>query len=1067
MPPDDQGDPPKAAGTTGNKPPAKKAAAKKPASAKGAKGTGASANKPAAAKVARGGKQAKAATKPAPKAAEEAEAAAAAEAAGKTPKPKQGKNAKKAGPGFGAVLAGAARRLASLLKRWASATAAGSGRLAHWLAVRSRHWWLLSRVHGKRLALQAAQQTEAGLLASLAVAQPWLEGEYQRLPPLRVLQLSQVPLRQLQGIDAERAATPRGLPRSLALKLARLLWVALVLASIYLGYALYWSFGWYRDPVWRGRVLRTGFAGGGAGLMVLASVYMYLEPTNPDVAGLEEVRLETPLQVYTRDQVKIGQFGERIRLPVSFEQIPEGMVLATLAAEDDGFYSHAGVDFFALIRASLQLALNMGRIQSGGGTITMQVARNYLLTRRQTFYRKFREILLALQIERELSKERILELYLNGVFFGNRAYGVGAASEVYFKKPLQELDVHQYAMLAALPKAPSRLNPFVRPAEVRARRNWVLRRMRLLDWIDTDERLQTALRTGLDVSRGSTAQGLEAEYGAENARIQVVHRYGSRMYKEGYHLYTTLDSRLQTAAVEALRRGLEEYDRRHGWRKPENRAEALDPQLTEAIRRGDLRDFRHYYRYEEDGSPLPPPESARRVVEALKGQPVFSWAQPVYVLDVIPQAALVVDNSAQLYRVPFTEELRRWALPRITLDEFGPVATGMQDLLAPGDLVYISPQGGPDGGGGGGAGEEGQVLQAQLTQIPEVEGAMVILDANTGAIRAMVGGYSFRRSQFNRVTQAKKQIGSVVKPFLYAVALERFATPATIVEDAPLVVADDLLEGEWRPRNDSGRFYGPTRLREALVQSRNLVTVRLGRQLDIRQVRADLARVFGFGDKDLASDLSLALGNATLTPLEVAEGFAILANGGWRVGSHLVDRVQEEGGRVVLRHRPRRAGLTRNLNKVEAWQGLNGRAVPAITAASASEQALDPRITYQITDVLAEAVQRGTGQLLSVLPRSDFVGKTGTTNDAQSTWFASYNDDLVGVVWVGHDQPQPLGKDEYGGRHRPAAVEEVSRAGRRGSGAGARRGPPARPGLGAHRPADRRGRPGRAVRLHL
>ena len=761
-----------------------------------------------------------------------------------------------------------------------------------------------------------------------------------------------------------------------------------------------------RTKKWAWVGARLGAMGGCGAVMVIALGYLYLEPTNPTTEQLFDVELQVPLKVYTQDGLEIGQFGERLSQPVEFDQIPQVMVDAVLSAEDDGFFSHSGVDYFALLRATVQLAVNRGRIRSGGGTITMQVARNYLLTREQTFVRKFREISLALQIEEDVDKETILALYLNGVFFGNRAYGISAAAEVYFDKPMSALTVEESALLAALPKAPSRLNPLRNPAAALVRRNWVLRRMHGLGWIEEEE-YQRALRTQLGVRRHRDSLGLEANYAAEQARLEAVQMFGRRIYRGGYRLYTTVDSQLQAALLQAVRYGLDSYDRRHGWRTPENRREWLNDGLAQRIIRGELEAFSEYFRYEEDGTPIPPSPQAARIVEGLRDYPDYGWAVPAFILDVSLRRALAVDAQARLHVLTFTEDLR-WAQPRLDLDRLGVAPSAMVDLVTTGDLVYLKVD--ED------IAQGSNVLEnSTLVQLPEVESASVAMDVDSGAIQALVGGYSFARSQFNRVYQAKQQIGSVIKPLIYSAALDDFVTPASVVDDAPVVLQDTLLEGEWRPRNASGRFFGSTRVREALIQSRNLVTVRLLRQLGVDKAVRYLESVFGLPSRDLARDLTLGLGNASVTPLQVASAFSTLANGGYRIKPYIIDRIEDADGKVVWRYSPMLAGSDRAVRRVLGQTGLDDKPVPIKGSSEPAQQVMDPRIAYQISSMLSEAMVRGTAARAVETGRDDFAGKTGTTNDAMGTWFAAYNSDITHVTWVGHDTPQALGAHEYGG----------------------------------------------------
>ena len=719
------------------------------------------------------------------------------------------------------------------------------------------------------------------------------------------------------------------------------------------------------------KLMQYGALIASAALWWLAGLYLYLSPNLPEESALRNITLQTPMQVRSRDGALIGQFGEQKRKPLRFEQIPRSFVDALLAAEDDGFFEHGGIEPLSLARAVSELLLT-GKKGSGGSTITMQVARNYFLTLDQTFLRKFTEILLALQIESRLNKEEIFELYVNRVFLGHRAYGFEAAAETYYGKPLAELSLAQHAMLAGVPKAPSRNNPLSNPDKGKIRRDWILGRMASLGMITPGES-QIAQSTPVTASFHGQVVEVDADYVAEMVRQEMVDRFGNGAYNDGYVVYTTVDARLQQAARNALLNGLRTYDWRHGWRGPERR---LAPREGEA-----------------------PEVTLSRWQEALRAMPVIAELEPGIVTQVSDDDALVITKSGDLISLAWEGDLakvRRYRSVNLTA---APERTPAE-LLSPGDMIRVRET------------TEGW----RLSQVPEAQSALVSLDPKHGAIRALVGGMGFELSKFNRVTQARRQPGSNFKPFLYASALSTGITPSTVINDAP-VVLDNLSEAEiWRPENDSGKFYGPTRLREALAFSRNLVSIRVlqrvGVQRFIRYVEA-----LGFNTEGMQANLTLALGTHTFTPLEIATGYAILANEGFKVEPWLIERIENAKGEIIFAADPLVAcsecsTAEGNSTEVLRMEDILGTDVPAVRAA---ERVMDPRIAFIVSSFLREAIQRGTGRRARALERSDIAGKTGTTNGPRDAWFSGFNPDLITTAWVGFDDYQPLGRREFGG----------------------------------------------------
>lgn len=727
-----------------------------------------------------------------------------------------------------------------------------------------------------------------------------------------------------------------------------------------------------------------------AGLILLAflATFYYLKPTLPDVAQLRDVRLQVPLRVYSRDGRLLGQIGEQRRVPVTWEQIPAVVVQAVLAAEDDRFFEHPGVDWQGVMRALVVAATTM-EVSQGGSTLTQQLVRTTLITNEKELRRKLREIFLSLQLENELTKQEIFTLFVNTQFLGQRSYGFAAAAETYFGKSLAEINASEAALLAGILKAPSRLNPAASVEEAAARRSYVLRRMHYLDYLD-DAAYQAALEVPLSRDLHGPRVEIDAPYVAELARLALFTEYGEGLYTDGFRVVTTIDSRLQRAADVALRSAVLEYDRRHGYRGRSARV-AL-----------------------QDGA-----DDTALGIE-LERYPVVGGLQPAAVVGVGGDEATVLARNRKRYRLPM--EGMRWARLAQGPEGMGAAPKTPGDVVATGDVVYVLPATGGE---------------ALLAQLPEVQGAFVALDPHDGAIVALSGGFDFRASKYNRAIQARRQPGSSFKPFIYSAALEAGFTPASVVLDAPVVyetpAAEDgsVEEEDWRPVNDSRRFYGPTRLRDALARSRNLVTIRLMRQLGIGYTR-DYVQRFGFPASHIPADLTTALGTAQLTPLEMAAGFAVFANGGSRVAPYLVERVLAADGTILKQAEPRMAcadcatpgdpapAVLRVSMDATGASSVRASDVGGTPPAPAEEQlaarAISEANAFILTDLMSDVISRGTGQRARALGRADLAGKTGTTNDGRDAWFSGFNADLVATAWVGFDQERPLGRGEEGSR---------------------------------------------------
>ena len=758
-------------------------------------------------------------------------------------------------------------------------------------------------------------------------------------------------------------------------------------------------------------------AGGAAG----AAAWYFLSPGLPSVESMQDVPLQVPLRIYSRDGSLIAQLGEFRRIPVRYADIPEVLIQAVLAAEDDRFFEHPGFDYQGLVRAGTKLMLTGQRTQ-GGSTITQQLARAYFLTPERTFVRKAKELLLALQIEHAFSKEDILALYLNKIFLGQRAYGIAAAAEVYFGKGLNQLTLAEAAMLAGIPKAPSLLNPVSDPERAGERRAYVLRRMFELDFID-EPAYQAALASPVESKLHGPTVELDAPYIAEMVRAEMVTRFGDEVTSEGYRVVTTIDSRLQRNADRALRTTLLEYDRRHGFRG------SLDRNVLERIDTTIARDV-----------------ALQRLLDAYPTHP-----------DLFPAVVtkLGSDNSTAFYVHDVGNTTVAWPNVRwrsfVDDDTVGPAPKSPADLLAVGDVVYLLRT----------------VNRGwQLAQLPSVQGALVALDPMDGATVALSGGYDFFASKFNRAVQAKRQPGSSFKPFVYSAALEHGFTPATIINDAPIVFENSGVGQEaWRPENNTGRFYGPTRFREGLVESLNLVSIRVLLRTGVGRAIRHI-KPFGLPDSVMPPNPTMVLGSGAAAPREMAGGFAAFANGGHRVDPYLIERIEDARGKPIF-VAPRRLVCAAC---AERWQGdgpsparpVSARSPEPVTGAddnlpglptgrpgqelplytdaaemirhaegwrpgiaetpeflAGDDQApriITPENCYLMYDMMRDVIRRGTGRRALALGRGDLAGKTGTSNDRRDAWFSGFNQNIVATAWVGFDQERTLGSREEGSR---------------------------------------------------
>lgn len=789
------------------------------------------------------------------------------------------------------------------------------------------------------------------------------------------------------------------------------------------------------------------------GALSVFGLYLYLKPRLPDIEALKDVRLQVPLRIYARGGELIAEFGEMKRNPLKYEEFPPRLINAVLAAEDDRFFEHPGVDYQGILRAALELITSGGEVRSGGSTITMQVARNFFLSREKTFMRKFNEIFLSFKIEEELSKEDILALYLNKIFLGNRSYGFGAAAQVYYGKPLGQLSLAQTATLAGLPKAPSRYNPIVNPERAIQRRGYVLERMHKLGFINDDE-FSLAMQEADDASVHGQAIDVEAPYVAEMVRSEMLSRFGNDIYSAGFEVYTTIDKHLQETANSALRNALLEYDRRHGYRGH-----------IQFVDLGKTVDADPITRWSESLSEID-------AVGNLEPAIVFEIDTDANAAQDIQPAAYAYTKSGRIAYLPWDHI--DWARRYVDDNHVGPELKSINDILKVGDVIYVTAE------------ENGC---SWLAEVPTVTGALVSLNPQDGSLNALIGGFDYFQSKFNRATQAERQPGSSFKPFIYSGAINKGFTAASIINDAPVVFDAPGLEDTWRPENYSGKVYGETRLREALVKSRNLVSIRLLRDIGIGYA-VRYARRFGLENAKLPRDLSLALGSGTLTPIELATGYSVFANGGYRISPNFISYIAGPDGTVIYVNNPphvcadcvQEAETGKDLmeaendNPGEAGLGAPPETAESTTPAPGTEQAaaqpspqeqaaqtapavpvqqdtlqaflvaddkqvtiednirrevqfnegpvqlnpapriISPQNAFLMNSMMRDVIKRGTGMRARELGRNDLAGKTGTTNDQHDAWFSGFNSDIVTICWVGFNNPKPLGSHETGAR---------------------------------------------------
>lgn len=703
-------------------------------------------------------------------------------------------------------------------------------------------------------------------------------------------------------------------------------------------------------------------------------MYLYIAPSLPEMSSLKKAPLLKPIQIYTADNQLIGEYGGKLSVPVDYKQIPPHFIHAFLAAEDSSFFEHSGISFKGLGRA-LSESVTGSDVQTGGSTITMQVAKNYYLSPERTLKRKLTEIFLARKIEQNLSKPEILTLYVNKIFLGKNAYGIAAAAKIYYNKNLNDLSIAQMAMIAGLPKAPSKYNPVVNPERSLERRNWILGRMLQLGYINQTE-YQKAVAEPLNLNMPDRGVTNRFPYLGEMVRAEIVDRFGAQAVDSGLKIYTTVNSKRQEYAEESVQSGLEDYDRRHGWRG----AEAHGQPLSKFV--------------------------------------AYANTFPAKVIKVGQTTFEAEFADGKTVTVPWSG--MAWARPYHNANSVGAAPSRASQIVKVDDIIRLRPN--------------DSKTSWSLVQIPRVQGQLIALNPNNGAIEAVVGGYNYYQSTFNRATQGWRQPGSTIKPFIYALALERGMTPYTMVDDSPITI------GKWSPKNSDGRYLGEIPLRRALYLSRNTVSVRLLQSVGVERAR-QLFMDFGLQENRIPRNFTIALGTPQVLPIQMATGYATFANGGYRVEPYFIDHIEDAYGKVIYRANPEYACIsciqqdqdpTQN-NAAQASTTPDDEAFrehltsPAKTKvamqkadASKSDYRQAQRIiksssAYDMANILHDVIELGTGRAALRIGRNDLGGKTGTTNDAKDAWFAGFNGKLVTITWVGFDQPSTLGRKEYGG----------------------------------------------------
>ena len=713
-------------------------------------------------------------------------------------------------------------------------------------------------------------------------------------------------------------------------------------------------------------------------LAAVLIISLYILPRLPDIEALKDIKMQVPLRIYSADMSLIAEYGEKRRTPIKIEELPDKLIKAFLASEDDRFYIHPGVDWQGLARATYSL-IKTGTKKQGGSTITMQVARNFFLSHEKTYLRKLNEIFLAFKIERELNKKEILELYVNKIYLGQRAYGVEAAAQVYYGTDVNSLNLAQIATIAGLPKAPSKSNPVTSPDRSLTRRNYVLQRMLELSYISEQE-FEKAKNSPISATLHAPVPEIEAHYLAEMVRNNLIQKYGEDAYTNGLIVTTTIRNKNQKAANKALRDALLAYDKRHGYRGPEQFIDDIESKSEEDI------------------------------IDILETFPILSNLYPGVIQNVNEKS--VIAHVLNIGEIEIHWEGLKWARKYISENRRGPKLKRADELLRSGDIVRLLKT---------------ENNEWMLSQIPDVEGGLISISPNDGSVLALVGGFNYFKNKFNHVTQAKRQAGSGFKPFIYSAALEDGKTSATIINDAPVVFEDPGIEDEWRPENYSRKSHGPTRLREALIHSRNLVSIRLLHSIGIPFALNHIEK-FGFDIERLPKNLSLALGSAEISPWELVRGYSVFANGGFLVEPYFINETKTYEDQIIFRANPlvvcnQCIGIQKQKSLTEEIDAPDEKDESALSYkndsflnAIYSPRVVDARNIWIMNSITRDVIKHGTGRRALELQRNDLSGKTGTTNDQHDAWFSGFNSNIVTVSWVGFDKFKPLGIRETGGR---------------------------------------------------
>jgi len=732
-------------------------------------------------------------------------------------------------------------------------------------------------------------------------------------------------------------------------------------------------------------------------IFLILGTYLAMKPNLPQIKYVDESELQMPLKVYTKDGVLIGEFGEIKRRATSFNDIPENIKNAFLSAEDDNFFNHQGISYSGLIRSFVR-CLRPSGCQGGGGTITMQVVRGYLLTPEQTIVRKIKEIFLALELESNIDKEEIFELYVNRIFLGNRSYGIEAAANTYFNKNLSDLTISESATIAAIAQLPSRINPVKNPRRTLQRRDWILSRMYLLDHIDKNEYLN-AISEDIKIAKNINLYDIDAKHLAEYVRQEVINRYGLRAYKEGWSVYTTIDSRSQNSAVKSVLNDLFLYDKRHGWRKPDNYGNLFNNEQERFLKNSDISFlFDDFYFGDID---LDEDNISNKLSNIFESYAFYETHMKALIINVTDDEISFINENFELGSINWSDQYD-WAREQISINELGPKPNNFSQILSFGDFIYLKIDNN----------------SYTLDQIPNVESSLISINPNSGDVIAYVGGKNFNESNFDRVRLSFPQTGSSFKPFIYSSSLANGYNLSSLINDAPVVFEDENLESEWRPQNYTGEFYGPISIRDALVKSVNIVSIKLLRELGIENSHEYLNN-FGFKKSRLPKDLSLALGSGNFSPAEMVRAYSVIANGGFIPDIHFIDSIKDMDGNNIFSQNEYETQF--NNQNISAFPWLDTiemnakRPYHVLNPLNNKEKVIDERVAFLMADTLKGFMKNGVaGRKSEFLKRDDIGGKTGTTNDSISTWFSGFHKDLVTTVWVGTDDFTSLGEDEYG-----------------------------------------------------